>query len=38
MGVTWTEGAFIDPLIAVCFIASVVIVVVAIRGERRASK
>jgi hypothetical protein len=38
MGVTWSEAAFIDPLIAVCFIGSVLIAVVAIRGERRASK
>jgi hypothetical protein len=38
MGVTWSEGGFIDPLIAACFITSALIIVIAVRSKRPASK
>jgi lipopolysaccharide export LptBFGC system permease protein LptF len=38
MGTTWTEAGFIDPLIAVCFLASVAIMIYVIRGRSRVSK
>jgi len=34
MGVTWSEGGFIDPWIAACFIASALIIVVSVRLKR----